>query len=273
MENAEERMHKAFEKLPEYKKESIFKIIKDTFLDPNFINHLEGWTEALKFEGLNLEPYLKQSGMTKTELAQQLEMSKGMLYNYINGNVKEPKLLVILAIRYLLDMPLDYLLKKGNNFFETGKSSAGYIVYEFDEMNHLMQTHERLTFEKRVDDNGLKTVVIKLKENNEMMDLKAGDYIVLKQIDKKTYMFPEDKEIFALIDKGYNSSNRTYTSLDKPFLTKVIRTISLEKDVSDGKVERSRHFIYKKDGQTMLTTQNKLVNMVSHVVIQSIKHY
>ena len=58
-----------------------------------------------------------------------------------------------------------------------------------------------------------------------------------------------------------------------PFLTKITRTTSNEKDEADGKNERSRRFIYVKDGKTYLTTQNKLIRSIRYVVIQAIKHY
>ena len=270
IEKAEARLHEELNKLSKRQQEGIIGIASELFND-DLVDHIKDWTEALKFEGLQLEPYLKQSRLSKGELAEKLSMSRGMLYNYINGNVKEPKLLIILAIRYLLDMPLDYLLKKGNSFFES-KSSSGYPIYQFDEMNQLIKTHDRLTFEKPLSDDGLAICVVKLNERNELLDLNKGDYIALKELEDN-YLFNEDKDTYALIYKKYNPKDRNFYVIKKPFLTKITRTTSIEKDEADGKNERSRRFIYVKDGKTYLTTQNKLLHSIRYVVIQAIKHY
>lgn len=270
IEKVDARLHEELNKLSSRQQQGIVSIIGELFND-DFVDHLKDWTEALKFEGLQLEPYLKQSGYTKSQLAEELEMSRAMLYNYINGNIKEPKLLIILAIRYLLDMPLDYLLKKGNNFFES-KQSSGYPIYQFDEMNQLNKTHERLSFEKPIDDDGLETLVVKLTEKNELLNLNKGDYVVFKEI-YDDYLFDEHRDTYALIDMEYDPKNKDFKKIQRPFLTKITRANTREKNVADGKVERSRHFIYIKEGKTFLTTQYKLFNMIQYVVIQTIKYY
>ena len=270
IEKVDARLHEELNKLSTRQQQGIVSIIGELFND-DFVDHLKDWTEALKFEGLQLEPYLKQSGYTKAQLAEELEMSRTMLYNYINGSIKEPKLLIILAIRYLLDMPLDYLLKKANNFFES-KQSSGYPIYQFDEMNQLNKTHERLSFEKPIDDDGLETLVVKLTEKNDLLNLNKGDYVVFKEI-YDDYLFDEHKDTYALIDMEYDPKNKDFKKIQRPFLTKITRANTREKNVADGKVERSRHFIYIKDGQTFLTTQYKLFNMIQYVVIQTIKYY
>lgn len=270
LEEEKKIINQAFSKFTPYQLEGITKVIKNAFKDVD-IEALKDLTEAITFKGIELEPYLKNSKYNFTTLAEEIGISRATLYKYVKGTIKEPKLFVILAIHVLLNEPMDHMLKKESTFFESGKT-AGYRICKFENGYHLLETHDRLTFENSINPDGSEIKVILLDKDNELLNLKAGDYVVIKKVDKK-YLFDENKDTYALIGKKYNDKSKYYAVIPSPYLTKITRASSNIKDNADGKAERSRHFVFIKNGKTYLSTQYKLANMIDYVVIQTIKHY